>query len=95
MGAVLLACAAMALKDCLGTCLVVAEARGRSVTAGALDAGGDLAAILVTLAGAGEIIVHGWTLHTATILAAMCTTSFCGTIVWTRLATRWMPNEPR
>ena len=95
MTALVLACVAMALKDGVGTALVIAEARGRSVTAGALDAASDLATVLVTLAGAGAVIVHGWTWHTAGILAAMMLTSFAGTICWTQLATRWMPDEPR
>ena len=93
MLAILLACGAMALKDMLGTFLVIAEARGRAVLAGALDAAGDLALILVTLAGAGAVIVHGWTVHTMIILAAMMATSFVGTLFWVRMGTRWMPEE--
>jgi hypothetical protein len=86
MLAVLLACASMAVKDALGTCLVVCEARGRGMLAGALDAGGDLATILVTLAGAGAVITHGWTTHTVLLLAAMTITSFLGTWFWTEFA---------
>jgi hypothetical protein len=86
--ALVLACAAMALKDSLGVGLVVAEARGRAWLAGVLDALSDLAIILVTLAGAGAVIVHGWTLRTGVILAAMMLTSFLGTAAWTRLARR-------
>jgi hypothetical protein len=78
----------MAVKDALGVWLVIAEARGRAVLAGALDAGLDLANILVMLAGAGEVIVHGWTWRTIGVLAAMCVTSFAGTIVWTRIGQR-------
>lgn len=88
MLSILLACASMALKDGLGTGLVVAEARGRSWLAGALDALGDLATILVTLAGVGAVILHGWTLHTIVLLAAMMLTSFLGTAAWTRVAQR-------
>jgi hypothetical protein len=90
---IMLACVAMACKDAIYTGLVVSQARGYAVASGAFDALGDLASILVTLAGAGVIIVHGWTVHTVTVLAAMCVTSFFGTIVWTRTATRWMPNQ--
>ena len=84
----------MALKDALGTLLVVAEARGRSLLAGFLDAGGDAANIFVTLLGAGEIVVHGFTAQTFGILAAIMVTSFCGTVGWVRLANRWMPANP-
>ena len=85
---IILACLAMAVRDMLQTFLVIAEARGRSVLAGALDAGGDLATILVTLAGAGEVITHGWNMYTMTVLAAMMITSFFGTLVWTKVGRR-------
>lgn len=88
MLSVLLAVLAMALKDALGVGLVVAEARGRAWLAGVFDAAGDLATILVTLAGAGAVIVHGWTLHTIAILAAMTITSLLGTAYWTRFCRR-------
>lgn len=81
---------AMACKDALSVGLVVAESKNRAVTAGVLDAGLDLASIMVTLAGAGAIILHGWTLHTLAILGTIMTVSFFGTIVWTRLSHRWM-----
>lgn len=89
-----LAAVAMALKDALGTLLVVAEARGRGMLAGAMDATGDLATILVTLAGAGAVILHGWTLHTILLLSVMTVTSFFGTWFWTRQASRLMPDLP-
>lgn len=78
----------MAVKDALGTFLVIAEARGRSVLAGAMDALGDIAVVLVTLFGAGEIITHGWTLHTAEVLVVIVVTSFFGTLFWTRIGSR-------
>src|ERR1700752_419313 len=84
----------MAVKDVLGTLLVVAEARGRSLLAGVIDAGGDAANIFVTLLGAGEIVVLGFTTQTFGILAAIMLTSFAGTVCWTRLANRWMPVQP-
>jgi hypothetical protein len=95
MSAVLLACVAMAFKDAIGTLLVIAEARGRAVLAGVLDAAGDFAMILVTLAGAGEVIVHGWTTRTAAILAAMMVTSFFGTILWTWIGHRFVGQDAR
>lgn len=83
----------MALKDGAGTLMVIAEARGRAVAAGVLDAFGDLAQVLVVLFGAGQVIAHGWTWHTAGVLAVICVTSFVGTLFWTRLGTRLMPAE--
>lgn len=88
---ILLAAVFMAVKDFIYTLLTVAEARGRSWTAAGLDAAGDLAGVGVTLYGAGLVIQHGWTAHTAAVLAVMVATSFFGTACWTRVATRWMP----
>lgn len=85
---IILACVGMAARDCLGTLLVIAEARGRAVMAGALDATGDLASILVTVVGAGEVITHGLTPHTIILLAAMTVTSFVGTTIFTKLGQR-------
>lgn len=83
----------MALKDMLATFLTVAEARGRAVLAGTLDALGDLANIAVVLCGAGQIIEHGMNGRSLEVLVVICCVSFCGTVVWTRLATRWMPDR--
>lgn len=83
----------MAGKDAFGTLLVIAEARGRAVLAGLLDAASDVAQVLVVLFGAGQIITHGWTWHTLGVLAVICTTSFVGTLFWTRVGTRLMPAE--
>lgn len=88
MLSILLACIAMAFRDMLGTFLTVAEARGRAWLAGGLDAAGDLASILVTVAGAGAVIEDGVTGHTIALLAAMTTTSFFGTTLWTKLGQR-------
>lgn len=78
----------MALKDCLATWLVIAEARGRAVLAGVLDAVGDLAAIFCTVFGAGQVITHGLDLRTFEVLGVMVVTSFFGTIAWTTLGRR-------
>jgi hypothetical protein len=83
----------MALKDACGTLLVIAESRDRPFVAGGLDALGDLAAILVVLFGAGEVIVHGWSTHTIAVLAVICTVSFCGTAVWTRVGNRYLKES--
>ena len=91
MIAVLLAAASMAVRDCLGTLLTVAEARGRSWLAATFDALGDIATVGVTVYGAGTVLVHGWTGHTFTVLGVMMFTSFAGTAFWNRMATRWMP----
>lgn len=85
----------MALKDALGTLLVIAEAHGKSILAGAFDAGGDLAFVLVTLFGAGEIITHGWTWHTLEVLVVLMVTSFFGTIFWTKMGSRWVGTQPQ
>ena len=88
-----LAAAAMAVKDCFATLLVVAESRGRYWVAATLDALGDLANVGVTLYGAGLIIEHGWSAHTVSVLAVMMVTSFAGTAFWTKMACRWMPAD--
>jgi hypothetical protein len=88
MLSIVLACAAMALRDMLGTFLVVAEAKGRAWLAGALDALGDLATILVTIAGAGVVIQHGWTWHAILVLGCMMLVSLVGTAAWTTLGRR-------
>jgi hypothetical protein len=79
---------AMALKDALGVLLVICEAKGKAIMAGLLDAGSDVAGVLVTLVGAGEIIIHGWTLQTIGILVAISITSFFGTAYWTRVGSK-------
>lgn len=84
---------AMALKDGCGTLLVIAQARGRAVLAGLLDAAGDLAQVLVVLFGAGQIIEHGMTGMSVAVLVTIMLTSFAGTVLWTRLGTRWMPER--
>ena len=92
MGSILLACASMACRDCLGTFLTVAEARGRAVLAGVMDALGDLAMIAVTVLGAGPVIEHGVTAHSVLLIVCICVTSFAGTVLWTSLARRIQPN---
>jgi hypothetical protein len=82
----------MALKDFLATMLTVAEARGRAVLAGTCDALGDLANIGVVLCGAGQLLEHGLDATSIEVLAVITAVSFCGTLTWTRLATRWMPE---
>lgn len=83
----------MAAKDACGTLLVIAEARGHAVRAGLLDAAGDLAQVLVVLFGAGQIIVHGWDARSLETLATIMLVSFAGTIFWTKVGTRLMPER--
>lgn len=78
----------MALKDGLGVLLVIAEARGRAIFAGALDAASDLAIILTTLFGAGQVIEHGWDLKSIEVVATMVVVSFGGTVFWTKIGRR-------
>jgi hypothetical protein len=87
--AFLIAILAMGLKDSIGTMLVIAEAHNRYVLAGALAALADLAGIFVTLAGAGVIITHGWSVRTAGILGVMMCASFAGTLFWTWFGNRF------
>lgn len=94
MLSILAAVAAMAVKDGLGTLLIICEARGRAIQAGILDAANDLATILVTLAGAGAVITHGWSAHTFAVLAAMTIMSFIGTAYWTRIGQRIKSEQP-
>jgi hypothetical protein len=82
---------AMAAKDAFGTLLVIAEARGRTWLAGALDAAGDIAQVAAMVFGAGTVIVHGWDAHSIEILATMMAVSFFGTAFWTQLGRRIMP----
>lgn len=84
----LYAALSMAFRDACGTLLVVAEARNRPVIAGLADATGDLATVLVTLFGAGEVLTHGWNLRTGALLATIAIVSFGGTMGWTHLASR-------
>jgi hypothetical protein len=89
----LYAALSMGLKDFLATMLTVAEARGRAVLAGTCDALGDLANIGVVLCGAGQIIEHGLDRRSWEVLAVITCVSFAGTLTWTKLATRWMPDR--
>lgn len=94
MVAIVLAVVSMAVRDCLGTFLTIAEARGRAVLAGACDALGDLASIAVTVVGAGTVITHGLSAHSLLVIAAMTITSFVGTLYWVRVGTHLMPAQP-
>lgn len=76
----------MMLKDAVGVFLVVAEARGEAILAGALDGASDLATVLVTIVGAGSVLSNGWNVMTIGILATLMLTSTIGTYFWTLLA---------
>lgn len=88
---VLLAVVGMAVKDGLGTFLVVAEARGRATLAGALDAAGDLVnyglGALITLA-----FLHQGRSSGLILLVAAATTSFFTTRWATTLSARYLPD---
>ena len=86
MFTILAAMLSMAARDCLGTYLTVAEARGRAVLAGVMDALGDLASLAVSYFGIDALITRGLDAHTILLLGCVCVTSFCGTTLWTRLA---------
>lgn len=95
MGSILLACGAMAARDCVGTLLTIAEARGRAWLAGTMDAIGDLASIGVTVVGAGPVIQHGVTGHAVALIGAMLLTSLLGTTLWTTLGRRIGTKVPK
>lgn len=84
---------AMLAKDAIGTVMVVAEARGRALLAGTLDAASDAANVVSTAFGAGEIILHGWNGQAALILAVMMVTSFVATTVSVAYGRRLAAHE--
>jgi len=88
MIAILAACVAMAAQDCLGTLLVIAEARGRRWLAGVLDMAGDWARIACTVVGAGTVITDGITAHSVEVVLAMSIVSLVGTSYWTKIGDR-------
>lgn len=85
---ILLACVSMAFKDMLGTFLTVAESRGRSWLAGALDAGYDIASLLTYGVAGVEVVKHGFSITSVVTLTALSLTSFFGTALWTKLGQR-------
>jgi hypothetical protein len=87
------ACLSMAAKDATGTLMNVAENRGRGHLAGLLDAGNDGAVVLTTLFGAGQVVLHGWTLLSLATIAVIMATSYCGTRFWTQASRRLLPDE--
>lgn len=78
----------MCLQDCCGTFLVVAESRGKARLAGVCDGLGDLASVLVTVAGVGSVLTNGFTWHTAVVIVAIVITSILGTTYWTGRANK-------
>lgn len=88
MLALLLVAVSMAAQDILATLCTIAEAQGRAMVAGAMDAAGDAARLVGYALGAGEIAVHGWNLYAAEVLAVMAATSFLATSATTRWAHR-------
>lgn len=85
---ILIACVSMAFKDMTGTFLTVAEARGESWLAGALDTLYDLASIGTYGITGTEVIKHGVSATSVITIAALCVTSFFGTTLWTHIGQR-------
>ena len=79
--------AAMAITDIIGTALVIAEARGRAWTAGALDAAGDVSRLIYTALGVKAL--DDWGHGGPVTLTVVCLTSFVATTATTRLVHRW------
>lgn len=74
---------AMCLQDFCGTFLVVAESRGNGRLAGFCDGFGDLASVLVTVAGVGSVLANGLTWRSGVVITAIVITSILGTWFWT------------
>lgn len=85
---------AMMAQDACSVYLTVAEARGRARLAGVCDGLGDCASVLVSVAGVGSILVNGFTVDSAIVLAAIVCTSIGGTWFWTRRASRMKVELP-
>lgn len=85
--ALLAIAAAMAVTDVIGTALVIAEARGRAWTAGALDAAGDVSRLIYTALGVKAL--DDWGHGGPVTLTVVCLTSLVATTATTRLVHRW------
>ena len=65
----------MALRDVLGTKLIQAVGARRGWRAGQLDGAGDVAQVVCYSYGAGQVVLHGWTVYSIILLGAMAVTS--------------------
>ncbi len=77
---------AMAITDVLGTSLVIAEARGRSVLAGSLDALSDISRLIYTAFGVRALDQLNTT--SGVTLLVVCCTSFVATTITTKIVHR-------
>jgi hypothetical protein len=82
---------AMGITDVLSTALVIAEARGRGVLAGSLDAAGDVSRIVYTALGVHALDQLNST--SAVTLLVVCATSFVVTTFATRIVSQWLPDH--
>lgn len=85
--AVLLAFGAMCLQDLLSTAMVVTEAHGLSVVAGALDVGEWLTVLVCSSLAIGAVLKEGWrSRRSLAIIAAVSVGNFVGTVAGTSIA---------
>lgn len=84
----LAAAGSMLLQDVLGTVLVVAEARGRPLLAGAMDSAGDVARITTMGISLDVILKRGWCWQSVAVVAVIACTSFVATSLTTHFARR-------
>ena len=78
----------MAVKDFFATLLMIAEAEGRAVWAGVLDGASTLAGVVLTVLGAGTVILHGVDARSMAVIGAMLAADILGTPVWTTFGAR-------
>ena len=84
--AVIVVVTSMAVKDVLGTTLVIAEASGKARLAGLMDALGDVANFIFMAVGLDTIYANGFNWKSAILIGAICLTSYNTT----RLTTKWL-----
>jgi hypothetical protein len=84
---VLLACAAMFLRDGACALLTVCESRGHALLSGLLDVVCDISGTAVTVFGAGAVITHGLSPHVLVLMGCLFATSFCTTALFTKVGT--------
>ena len=86
--AVLLAAAAMAVKDFFATLLMIAESEDRLWWAGVLDGASTVAGVALTVLGAGTVILHGLDGRSVAVVGGMLAADVLGTPLWTAVGAR-------
>jgi hypothetical protein len=73
---VLLLMGTMAIKDVLGTAMVVYEGKGNGKLAGIMDSSSDVVSFVYTVIGVDALNKAGWSLEAAIMLIAVAFTSY-------------------